>query len=325
VDNITNLKQILDKVSAEIKHDYGKNIRSLALYGSYAYRDLNQTTSSFEDFQKVVDKKPDFIVIVDDLPTALIHLAKRYDWTRSTFKQILKLNPNTPFAFNVTTHEEYDVEVSEDNFVSTTFPYKLMIISEAGFEDSVLMSDNNIYLASRLSKFFNTLHHRDDECKSSFESGVEEIRDFFVDFTTEQLPYLFNGTDFMTKYLHTTYLAEIYRINDIFGNKHLKIMNDVAFDLQTNELKPMTKVLENILIPYLDSSNEIMLTEDTGNFFTSVYTKADGDDAKLKLLDYLRFNRESFKNTFYKNRITNKSCGSSNIAYVLRKLKNTFK
>jgi hypothetical protein len=314
---ITTLADILDA------HDHHLNYlspKAVILYGSFANQNLNAPVKGYESLfgkQGLLDKKPDFIVVVPDIETTLKVLGEQHGWGKKNIEKILHMNRETPFYFNLKTDHAYDLELKNSE-ESVQLPYKIGVIGEREFRHIDDFDSYNIYLPARLSKVFRTV--RQHVCfREVVKQKVENIRDFFVDLTLSLLPSKFSGEDFAKKYLKTTYLCEAYRVFDLVKKKHLKIFSSNIFEFESMHMVPMRLELSEILSDHIAKIPQVQRTDFAAGFYQTDFVNTAPVSLKAVYLALLRFNSSCLSATI-KNISTNKICGSSNWDYLSRKM-----
>lgn len=318
---VEKLEKLIDFISlqkADLFDKFEDNILAIIQYGSFSYQDLNQNINTFENISSsdgVLDKKPDYILIVSDLESALDKISKEYSWSDSRLKQILSFSRLNPFYFNIETSKKYSI-TSKNEFNIQNLPYKLGIIDKNGFIESSKFNSSDIYLSSRLSKFFNMIYI-DESFRQNFNDSIENIRDFYTRFALSRMNKYFIGYEFLKEYLYVTYLSEYYRIFDIYKNKHLKIYNSSVYDFSSQKFNVMKDVLSDMLkshvLKYCTSAKIALPLK------WSHLKQVKGYDYPSNF-QILFYNFYSLINSVHKNRITNSSVNADNFAYILRKL-----
>jgi hypothetical protein len=309
--NLMRVETLADVVGAccnEILGDF-PDAGAVFFYGSFSYRNLDASLSDKDvaDLRSSSGRKPDFIVVVPDLAEAVDCLGDKYDWSSSVRKRVLGFRRDTPSFFNVEAFHRH--ELRDAPF----FPrYKIGVIEEDGFSQACKMENGNIYLPSRLSKFVNVVHR--DGCDAV--SALDGVRDYFVDLALRLVPAKFSGEEFARAYLLSTYLAEAYRVFDIFKKKHLSILDARVYDWDAGQVVPMRAELEKIFSARLLSRG---IGRDGSDFYDSVFTNPKSAARGSVLRDFLLFNLCSARVSFGKNRVTNSACGGNNLGYIWRK------
>jgi len=324
---VEKLRDILSLAQRDIMDLLKDEIVGQILYGSFAYRDIEQHTHDYDSLNSVLDKKPDFIVIVDNLETSIKKILQRTVEKRNinTSKQDLMLEElmnfrrDSPFYFIINTKHSYPIKLNNQT-KSSVIQYKVGIIDTPGFFEAIEMNDDNIYLASRLSKPFNTLR-LDEAIEKDFKEGIKNVRDYFARLTVRTLPKRFTGEQYVRQYLLATYLGEVYRVFDFIKTKHKKILDGTFYNLDSNETRKMGDELKEMLAPLLYSITNVAVKHIDYDFFNSVFEQKHNVSRILSIPEFYSYNRTSAEISFDKNRKTNKLVGGNNLAYVLRKIR----
>lgn len=326
METVTKVKDILDICKEDVLSSSLQklaNIRTIFLYGSYAYQNLDRRIEEFSESHGengVLDKKPDFIVVVSRLEESLNDMAQKCSWSSDDLEKILSLRRDTPFYFNIETSEEYELKLKESTEI-IKFPYKIGIIEEERFFDAPKKGSHNIYLPSRLSKCVNVLFE-DESIKPKIKTHMNNIKDYFVNLTLSILPKKFSGEEFMEKYLKVTYLAEAYRVFDLVKKKHLKILESEVYDFGKAKVVSMREQLKEMIKPILYQNKNVMIySVGDCEFYDTVFRNNTRKNRIKTLYDFTMFNIFSAKVSFHKNRITNSIGGGNNFSYVARKFR----
>jgi len=320
MSKIQRLIDILD-VHKEEFVDFFENPRAIFLYGSFAYQDLESSVRSFEKLNGkggLLDRKPDFIVIVSDLEQTIKKIAKANNWNQNNLERVLRLSPDSPFYFNLNTHDKYDVAVN-GTLETLKLPYKIGVIGEDAFSKMHEMKNYNIYLPARLSKFFNIVH-QDEDIKPLIEKQVDTARNYFIELALQTLPQIFTGEKFTRRYLFVTYLSEIYRIFDIMKSKHLNILEANVYDTENKQITPMRTLLMKMLSPKLSERDDVEIDYFNENFYDTIFINKNKSNLFRTLYHVMRFNISSARISF-RNSVTNTVGGASNLGYVWRKFR----
>lgn len=314
------LKELLFLYSDLLLKQHGENVQSLLLYGSYAYRDLDMPTAEFQELtgkNGLLDKKPDFIMIVSDLETSLAKIGEEFKWDKKALRKLLDMDTATPFYFNLKSEKEVRIPLNGKHEM-TRLPYKIGVIEEDGFSQAMDMENYNVYLACRLSKFFNVLYNSSDSVRENLDYAVTNAREHFSDMAISSMPEFFTGRQFVERYMLLSYLFEAYRIFDIVKKKHTDILGSSVFDLEQGTLRPMQDVVADMLeTPLFEKAD---LVKRGRSLYDSEFVKKV-PGIELSYADILRYNLASAKNSFYKNAKTNSAAGGGNLSYVLRKFR----
>ncbi|MBN2880710.1 hypothetical protein JXM83_01535 [Candidatus Woesearchaeota archaeon] len=316
---LETLLDVLDVAKDDIISRIGSdNISHVILYGSFCYQDLKTRIADFENLNGsdgLLDKKPDFIVVVNDLYSALIK-ATSVENPREKVNETLnivskkKFSMKTPFYFNSSTKNCCDFDFLGESNV----PYKVGIISQDDIEGSPEFEKDLAYLAMRLSKPVNIFDAHGNPVDMESSSLLIEFRDFIFNYSLNFVGNSFTSDEMINNYVNT-YRFEKYRIFDIIGKKHLKILNSQFFDVNSESLSCMQDVLREIVFscairnPYIDFS----VKNDSFKYYITDEVK---DHFKVKKSGY----GLSCINASMKNGVVNSLLGNqSNSSYLLRK------
>ncbi len=322
---LETFKDILDIHVGEIKSDFSDNLKALFLYGSFSYGNLDRRTEDYESLngkKGLLDSKPDFVLVVEDIQKGLHQVSKKDSWRLGNPEKLMRLGCESPFYFNFFTNGDYEVARPEDS-ERIKLPYKIGVVSLGDFLTDSENFGGSIYLPSRLSKHFNILSV-DKSVAEKVSERISKIRDFYVDLALSITPSNFTGEEFTRKYLATTYLAEAYRVFDLFSipfirkPKYLSILEKQVYDVHSEEVVPMRHKLKEMLEPKLLALPSVERVSEGKDFFDSQFSNENPRGFLRNVAKFVKFNLSTLHNS-YKNWVTNNAGGASSFGYVFRK------
>lgn len=317
--NILSLLDLYSETKKEILENISFEPKVLILYGSYAMQDLNKKPESFPVLNGkngFLDKRPDYIMIVPSLEDSIDKLAKHYSWKQKDINRLKKMKQDAPMIFNLNTIEEHNMQ----GLGNSKIPYKLFIAPQEYFNKSSETRDNNLFLSSRLSKFFN-LCYSEQGFLPDFELRVGLIQMNFTDMALRTLPQEITGEDFIKRYLQVTYFAEAYRVFDLKHKKHLKIYESTVHDFSENKRIPTKEKMVSILKNTLESKTYPIETKE--DFLSSTFSNVFTKEKNELFMEFLGYNLNSLKIVLSRLLVTNSIGGDNNLTYLLRKFRRS--
>ncbi len=320
MSEILTLKDIYQVTSQEVRDLFGDNIQALLLFGSFASQNLEKRIDEFKELQGkqgALDKKPDYIVVVDNITNALASFIDLLEWDEGTFHDQLALTGPTPNYYNLETKKRHRFDFWFDAEYSK-IPFRVSLISKDNFTKKHRYYD--FYLPGRLSKPLNIVDVK-PSFQIEFDQVINKTIENTIDLTLLLLPDRFSGRHFIKKYVELSYLSEWYRIFDIYKGKPMTIIKSKLFNTKTGEYKPMITLLHEMLIPRLKKRPEIAKIFPHNNFHYQIFENLAKDklDVPEALARLAACNVYNAQNSFYKNWRTQSASGQSALKYVARK------
>jgi hypothetical protein len=274
------------------------------LYGSYLYdRTPYDATTQYATVDDLLDKRADFIIVVDDKETAQRILGEKLQWDQKTMDKQLRIQDASPLYYCLTTDTSVAVPL-RDSEEETPVSYKVGIVGKESF-----LGTQSPYLLGRLSKPVNILASTPETVEK-----LDDLRDGFTELVLSQLPKAFTGETFLRAYSQLSYSFEVYRIFDVIKKKALKVLDADYFDLEKDEQVSM----RNALFEQTKSVFEDAVLYTANTFPERTYLNPVHEEFPSGFL--LKANLQCLGSSL-QNARTNRATGSSNLAYVARKFK----
>lgn len=320
---IQRLDGILYSSTNDIIDRLDKNLIGLILYGSFSYQDLKRRTADFSELfgeKGVLDKKPDYVAIVEDKRNALLTLtgmecASGID--DLLLKESKGKSKSSPNYVTISTERAYDIQLS-DSVQASQITSKVGVVSREQFEADPDYDKSAVYLAMRLSKPVNVMYAREDYGRS-MDVRLFKSRYFIFSEARSFLPQIFSGEDILLSYANT-YRNEVYRIFDIVKGKHKSVLNGNFYDVSKGELVTMRKAISEIVLDCLGYSRDVIEGNSENSFEESgFFNVQDKSDNRFDIFKRIIVQNYYSLLASLKNSRSNKLGCESNGKYLLRK------
>ncbi len=286
-------------------------VQAVIGYGSHFYQDLRARVDEETDYRTVLDKKPDFLVVVPSRTQLFGELAEHYQWNNQTLAHLHALSVHTPYYFSFETPL---VNIG----VECRVPYKAGFVFEETLLGMRQRLERDIYLAGRISKPIVHIHTQ-QEFRTALRDAVSDARRHIARLALGTLPHTVTGEAIARRYLAVTYMAESYRVFETIpmlahalGSsctpKHLKLLNGRWLGKV-----PFREALEPILSEAIDGL--VKRRQIMQDFYQTVYRNDRTGSSVLRIALY---NLAGIAATV-KNAATNSLGGGDNNAYLRRK------